>query len=45
MFGLVLLLAAGTPLIAPVLPSIDGKKMSIAEFEGKKVVLIHFASW
>jgi len=28
------------------LPSIaDGKPISLAQFRGKKVVLIHFASW
>ena len=36
----------GRPHPAFVLPSIaDGKPISLAQFRGKKVLLIHFASW
>ena len=29
----------------PELPTIDGQSARISDFAGKKLVLIHFASW
>ena len=29
----------------PELPRIDGKTARISDFAGKKLILIHFASW
>jgi len=39
--SLLLLLA----MAHPELPTIDGKTAQVSDFAGKKLVLIHFASW
>ncbi len=35
----------GRPFPNLVLPALDGKPMSLADFRGKKVILHIFASW
>jgi hypothetical protein len=36
----------GQPHVDFILPSIDGdKQIQLSEFRGKKVLLLHFASW
>ena len=46
MVGIVLLLAAGVIEVPqPPLSDVDGKVVTWSEFEGSKVVMIHFASW
>jgi len=35
----------GELLLDVELPTADGRKASLSDFAGKKLVLIHFASW